>query len=318
MKKLFMVLPLVFLLCLTFGCQKGEDVAEEPVVDVEADIESIKDMFVNNSSVINSGDLEGWIDQFTEDAVFMPPNSAVLKGKEAGREFARPWYEQLSMEFDLTVDEIEVHGNWAFVRWHYVGRYTPKAGGETIQDNGKEIWILKRQADGSWKCSHIIWNKNPALEISPEKEPITVAKAVKRDMNYEADIEAIRSLSQEISRTWNENDFEGWMASIDDDAMILLANGPTLKGIEEIRALYSNSFSLNSFDVTSTTEEIHVEGDIAFSRDTWVGSINPKDGGEPIVFDNKAIFIYKKQADGSWKIWRNIYNSNIPPSPPSE
>jgi proline iminopeptidase len=39
MKKLFMVLPLVLLLCFTFGCQKGEEVAEEPVVDVEADIE---------------------------------------------------------------------------------------------------------------------------------------------------------------------------------------------------------------------------------------------------------------------------------------
>lgn len=131
-------------------------------------------------------------------------------------------------------------------------------------------------------------------------------------VDVEADVAAIRSLSQEISRTWNENDFEGYMALMDEEAMVLLANGPTLKGIEEIRSLYSNSFNQNSFDVTTTTEEIHVGGDIAFSRDTWVGSINPKDGGEPIAFDNKTIFIYKKQVDGSWRIWRNIYNSNIP------
>jgi hypothetical protein len=37
MKKLFMVLPLVFLLCLTFGYQHGEDVAEGPVMDNEAE-----------------------------------------------------------------------------------------------------------------------------------------------------------------------------------------------------------------------------------------------------------------------------------------
>ena len=133
-------------------------------------------------------------------------------------------------------------------------------------------------------------------------------------VDVEVDVQAIRSLSQEISRTWNENDFEGYMALMDEEAMVLLANGPTLKGIEEIRSLYSNSFNLNSFDLTATTEEIHVGGDIAFSRDTWIGSANPKDGGEPIVFDNKTIFIYKKQADGSWKIWRNIYNSNTPPA----
>ena len=41
-------------------------------------------------------------------------------------------------------------------------------------------------------------------------------------VDVEADIEAIRTLSQEISRTWNENDFEGYMALMDEDAMILL------------------------------------------------------------------------------------------------
>jgi len=169
MKKSLMIIPLIILLCFTFGCQQGEEAAEEPVVDVEAEVAAIKALFANNSSLINSGDLDGWIDQFTEDAIFMPPNSAVLKGKEAGREFARPWYEQLSMEFDLTVDEIEVQGNWAFARWHYSGRYTPKVGGETIQDNGKEIWILKRQSDGLWKCSHIIWSSNDPLPPPKEK-----------------------------------------------------------------------------------------------------------------------------------------------------
>ena len=47
MKKLFMVLPLVLLLCFTFGCQKGEEVAEEvaqekrlPIIDVHVHAES--------------------------------------------------------------------------------------------------------------------------------------------------------------------------------------------------------------------------------------------------------------------------------------
>ncbi len=37
MKKLLMIIPLVFLLCITFGCKQGEEVAEEPAVDVEAE-----------------------------------------------------------------------------------------------------------------------------------------------------------------------------------------------------------------------------------------------------------------------------------------
>lgn len=157
-----MTLP-VLLLSLSVGCQpQREEVAEGPVVDVEADVEAIRALFAHNASVINSGDLDAWIGQFTEDAIFMPPNSAILKGRDAGREFARPWYEQLDIEFEISVDEIEVHGDWAFARWSYVGRYTPKAGGDTIQESGKEIWILRRQPDRTWKCSHIIYNTDTA------------------------------------------------------------------------------------------------------------------------------------------------------------
>ena len=38
MKKFLTIIPLVILLYFTFSCQQGEEVAEEPVVDVEADI----------------------------------------------------------------------------------------------------------------------------------------------------------------------------------------------------------------------------------------------------------------------------------------
>jgi len=128
------------------------------------------------------------------------------------------------------------------------------------------------------------------------------------------DAEAIKSLIDDYSKAWNEGDYEGFMALIDEEAMFLLANGPTLKGIAEIRSLYSNSFNMNTVDLTTTTEEIHISGDLAFSRDGVKGSINPKDGSKPIVFDNKVITIFKKQVDGSWKIWRHIYNSNTPPT----
>ena len=44
MKKLLMVIPLGFLLCFIFGCQQGEQRAEEPVMDVQPDIQAIKNI----------------------------------------------------------------------------------------------------------------------------------------------------------------------------------------------------------------------------------------------------------------------------------
>ena len=59
MKKLFMILPLVFLLCLTFNCQKqGEEVAEEPAVDVEAEKEAVAESLQNLVDAAVSGDME--------------------------------------------------------------------------------------------------------------------------------------------------------------------------------------------------------------------------------------------------------------------
>jgi hypothetical protein len=60
MKKLLMVIPLVILLCFTFSCQKGEEVAEEPVVDISADIEACKMQRLRLTSTVTV-DKEGYI-----------------------------------------------------------------------------------------------------------------------------------------------------------------------------------------------------------------------------------------------------------------
>jgi ketosteroid isomerase-like protein len=42
----------------------------------------------------------------------------------------------------------------------------------------------------------------------------------------------------------------------------------------------------------------------------------PRDGGKPIHWDCKGILVYKRQANGEWRIFRDIWNNNKP-QPPS-
>jgi uncharacterized protein (TIGR02246 family) len=151
-------LVVVFIVLATLSCTRHSTPAAEETVSTEADVAAIERLFENNEVMLSSGDLDGWIKQFTEDAVFMPPDSPVVIGKAAGREFARPSYENFDAEYSITVNEIEVVGDWAFARWSFTSEVTPKSGGDTTKRSGKEIWILKRQPDGSWRCSHIIYN----------------------------------------------------------------------------------------------------------------------------------------------------------------
>jgi uncharacterized protein (TIGR02246 family) len=167
MKQLHLILPLVLVLCFVCGCDLRKERAEKPAVDVAADKGAIKDLLeIQYASIIAEGDFERWLTFFTEDVIFMPPNSATLYGIDATREFVQPIFEMFNFETDITVDEVEVSDDWAFARWHYMAQYKPKTEGDTIPENGKEIWIFKRQLDGSWRCSHIIWNSNDPLPTS--------------------------------------------------------------------------------------------------------------------------------------------------------
>jgi uncharacterized protein (TIGR02246 family) len=132
-------------------------------------------------------------------------------------------------------------------------------------------------------------------------------------VDVEADVQAIQSVIEESGRAWNEGDYEGFMEIIDEDAILLPPYAPPIRGIEKIRPVYKTEFDSFDFDVTITTEEIHVSGDLAFSLDIWKGSMIPKDGSEPIPFENKNLVIYKKQNDGSWKTLRAMFSSNTPP-----
>ena len=157
-----MVLPLVFLLCFTFVCQKGEEVAEEPVVDVEADVEAIKALEQATMKAFNEGDLDSYISLFVDDAVWMPPGNVTIQGKEEIRNWLN--FDLFSYDIAITVDEVQVNGDWAFVRDNWKGAGSQKESGETTEFNMKSIVIVKRQPDGSWKITHAIWNRNPTKQ----------------------------------------------------------------------------------------------------------------------------------------------------------
>jgi ketosteroid isomerase-like protein len=58
------------------------------------------------------------------------------------------------------LEEVEVHGSWAFTRGSYQSVLIPKDGRPTIEEPGKYLEILKKDATGSWKYYRSIWNSD--------------------------------------------------------------------------------------------------------------------------------------------------------------
>lgn len=84
MNHLPLLIPLVFLLCLPFACRKGEEAAEAPGADAEADVAAIKASLDEWVQTYHAGDFERLMSVFyAENAILLPPDASVRRGKEA-------------------------------------------------------------------------------------------------------------------------------------------------------------------------------------------------------------------------------------------
>jgi len=170
MKKLLMIIPLVILLCFTFGCQQGEEVVEEPVVDVEADKEAIKKITDDFNAAFNAGDIDKLVSLFTDDAVRIPPNEPALIGKEAIRGMFQQQLDQFTVQNEGVIVDLKVSGDLAFFRGSWTSINTPKDGGKPLKYNGSYVSVIQKQPDGSWKTICNSWSNEQLILPPSEKE----------------------------------------------------------------------------------------------------------------------------------------------------
>jgi len=98
---------------------------------------------------------------------------------------------------------------------------------------------------------------------------------------------------------------------IADDAVLMPPNAPAVIGKDAIRswnALMSQQFRFQAYKPVD--DELVVAGKWAFRRATADWTLAPVAGGEPIRDSGKFIIIYERQPDGSWRVARDIWNSN--------
>jgi uncharacterized protein (TIGR02246 family) len=118
----------------------------------------------------------------------------------------------------------------------------------------------------------------------------------------------------QYSASINAGDADSWIELWDDGGVQMPPGTPAKVGkatILERRRAGSETYDYKDFVIKN--EEVELLGDFGFARGTYSALLIPKAGGEEIPIDGKYLTIFKKQADGTWKIYRDAFNSNVPP-----
>jgi ketosteroid isomerase-like protein len=125
---------------------------------------------------------------------------------------------------------------------------------------------------------------------------------------------AVSRMLVTFDRLAAEADLTSFLDYILDDAVLMPPDEPAIVGKRLIASWYGGLYGQFFVEITHEPLETDVFGDIIIHRGNARGTMTPRTGAEPVEFDNKYLFVLRKQTDGSLKVWRAIFNSNQLPS----
>ncbi|WP_215225643.1 YybH family protein [Echinicola shivajiensis] len=130
----------------------------------------------------------------------------------------------------------------------------------------------------------------------------------------EMKIEAENSLRQaDLDWSASAKDFEAFIGFFENDAVMLMSNAPAFSGVDEIRANMEGPLSDEGFSIEWVPNHVEVanSGDLGYTIGTY--SMTMEDStGMSMVENGKYLTVWKKQADGTWKVAADMGNSNEP------
>lgn len=126
----------------------------------------------------------------------------------------------------------------------------------------------------------------------------------------------IERLGHQWEEAANTGQVERLMEVYAPDAVILPPGGPLIEGTATIRELFRQEFETFDTKIAFTTQRLEVEGDLAYRRGTYVWRGTERGSGRVLETTNKFLEIWKRQADGSWRIAVDTWNAAGPPAPP--
>jgi len=125
----------------------------------------------------------------------------------------------------------------------------------------------------------------------------------------DADRAAFRQDVETFAKAVNAKDWGSAVTRYADDASMMPPNGAAVQGRDQIKKWMSDFPPVSEFKAEIV--DLDGRGDLAYVRGSYTMTITPP-GGAPVSDRGKYLEIWRKQADGTWKIKWDTFNSDVP------
>jgi uncharacterized protein (TIGR02246 family) len=121
---------------------------------MSATTEGVTALLAEYNEALNASSTDAVMPLYAEDGVFMPPYSQSAVGSAAVRKAYDAVFKAITLNVKFTIAEIvELGPGWAFARTNSAGTTTDHATGRKGAEGNQELFILKKDQDGTWKIA---------------------------------------------------------------------------------------------------------------------------------------------------------------------
>jgi ketosteroid isomerase-like protein len=125
--------------------------------------------------------------------------------------------------------------------------------------------------------------------------------------------DAVRAADAAWMKVFSAKDLDKSVAFCDEKGAVLAPNAPIAQGRQAIAESFGGFFKLPNLKITWHADKADVarSGELGYTSGTYEMTFTDP-AGKTIPDKGKYVTIWKKQADGSWKVLLDIFNTDMP------
>ena len=302
MKRSFLFFLLLFVFAVHVSAQK----AEKPS-DVRSLVEAEQSFA---SASVAKGIRAAFLENLADDSVIFRPRPVAGKKwmedhpDQSGVLTWRPIFADVSRAGDMGYTT----GPW---------EYREKSLEEKPVAYGYFVTIWRRQTDGAWKAILDLGTRNPAPQMpAPElmlPRDYLPGKNAKAKADVDTERTALLKTENDFSKLLaTKNTLDSYLSYLADGVRLYRMNAFPVIGKESTRAALAQKQGALTWQTTKA--DVSQSGDLGYSYGTYEFKAQGED--KPAESGN-YMRIWKKQADGKWRIVLDLLNPIPPPRPSS-